>query len=116
MSATLDQLHRAANGRGTYEQRKARWEAYRAYARQVTDALSFAWRPVAMDNPTQNHTGTTNGKTHIVVSEPITIGRLRRETGEPLCGKGTANLWGDDHGGGVTCKRCLEVAERQMKG
>lgn len=82
-------------------------------ARYVCSRLPFRWHAVAMDNPTQNHTGYTNGALHIVLDEALHQGRLHRTQGMALCGAPTANLWGSaDNEGRVTCKRCLAMAQR----
>lgn len=113
MSEELDRLHRATTGRRGYEIKRVAWLAYHAYADALAAQLPFAWKSIAMDNPTQNHTGTTNGANHIVVQEAISIGRIHRAARAPLCGRETANLWAVP-AGGPTCKRCLEVAERLL--
>jgi hypothetical protein len=112
MSNILD-LHTAAKRRGgTYEQRKARWAALHAAAAELCQRLPFKWHAVAMDNPTQNHTGVTNGADHIVLDGDFTSGRLHRTAGQALCGGDTANLWNPAWNNNVDCKRCLELAQR----
>ena len=109
------ELHAAAKRRGgSYSQRVARWETLRAAAVELCARLPFRWESVAMDNPTQNHTGTTNGAYHIVLKENYSAGRLHRKTGQALCGGETVNLWNEDSAGSVTCKRCLQMAERHV--
>ena len=112
MADILD-LHRAAKWRnGSYEQRKARWVALHTAAAELCAKLPFRWHGEAMDNPTQNHTGTTNGADHIVLDEDYSAGRLHRRAGQALCGGDTANMWQASHENHVDCKRCLEVAQR----
>lgn len=107
-------LHRLASVRGRlgYSERMRRWSALHEAARVLTARLPFKWRGVAMDNPTQNHTGYTNGRDHIVLDEAFSRGRLHREAGEALCGAPSANLWNPAYEGRVTCKKCLEMAQR----
>lgn len=113
--ADILELHRLATQRcRSYELRKARWAALHEAAAALCAHLPFAWHPVAMDNPTQNHTGYTNGRSHIVLDESFTCGRLVRTAGSALCGGDTPNLWGEADT--VTCKRCLELAERIVGG
>lgn len=95
-----------------YDERKRRRAELRAAVQSIVAALSFRWRAVAMDNPTQNHTGSTNGRVHIVLDEPIHIGRITRAPRQALCGGDTVNLWNDAERDDVTCKRCLEIAQR----
>lgn len=111
--SNIIELHRLATWRnGSYMQRKGRWAALHAAAAELCARLPFTWHAVAMDNPTQNHTGYTNGADHIVLDEDFTSGRLRRTVGQALCGGDTANLWNPSFENHVTCKRCLEMAER----
>lgn len=106
-------LHKHAKRRsGSYEQRKARWGVLHAAAAELCARLPFKWQAIAMDNPTQNHTGATNGANHIVLDEAVDSGRLHRKAGQALCGGDTANLWQPAYENRVTCKRCLELAER----
>jgi hypothetical protein len=116
MQPDILELHRQAtvvSRRRGYEVRKRSYEALHEAAAKLTAQLPFRWHSVAMDNPTQNHTGTTNGSGHIVLDEPYRAGRLVRDTGQPLCGAPTANLFGDTNH--VTCKRCLELAQRIVR-
>jgi hypothetical protein len=116
MTETLDRLHTAANRRpdrfaaNWYAAMQERWAAYQAYAREVAAQLPFAWHVVACDNPTQNHTGATNGRSHIVCDAPVDMGRLHRAAGDGLCGQNSPNMW--CNATEITCKRCLVVAER----
>ena len=114
MSEQLATLHRRAHRRhhGNVTALKADWRAYSAYADALAARLPFRWHPVACDNPTQNHSGYTNGQDHIVLDEPFDSGRLHRRAGDALCRPHHAggNLWGESDG--PTCKRCLEIAER----
>lgn len=105
-------LHASATRRGRigYTARKARWDALELAARALCSRLPFKHHFLAMDNPTQNHTGYTNGRDHIVLDEDFSAGRLHRTKGAALCGGDSANLWGDADS--VTCKRCLTVAQR----
>ena len=111
MSNILD-LHRAATVRGRigYGERMKRYAALAEAAAALCAKLPFSWHAVAMDNPTQNHTGTTNGRGHIVLDDEYHAGQLHRKAGYALCGGDSANLWGDAES--VTCKRCLEMAQR----
>lgn len=110
MNSILD-LHRAAKWRnGSYEQRKARWATLHTAAAELCARLPFKHHFLAMDNPTQNHTGYTNGADHIVLDEDFISCPLVRKAGWALCGADSANLWGETDS--VTCKRCLEMAER----
>jgi hypothetical protein len=111
MSGKLDRLHRMTRLRLGYDRKMAAWQAFHEYADQLCARLPFAWRCVGMDNPTQNHTGTTNGANHVIVQEAVVIGRIRRAAGQPLCGRDSANLFVET-ASGPTCKRCLELAER----
>lgn len=108
------ELHRRAKapGRIGYDERKRRYEALHAAAAVLCAKLPFQWRAVSMDNPTQNHTGTTNGADHIVLDEAYSAGRIHRAAGQALCGADTANLFTPAFENHVTCKRCLELAER----
>lgn len=105
-------LHRMATARGRigYTERKRRYDALQVAATALCARLPFRWHARAMDNPTQNHTGSTNGSLHIVLDEPYSNGRLQRNAGKSLCGCPMANLW--NPADGVTCKRCLEMAQR----
>ena len=115
-SETLERLHWEAHRRPDreaadwYDVMLARWDAYSQYANSIAAKLPFRWHAVACDNPTQNHTGSTNGRSHIVLDEPIDIGRLHRAANYPLCGQNSVNLWGKATD--PTCKRCIAVAER----
>lgn len=119
MSDELNRLHQAATRKmhrqtGWYERKKVAWAAYHTFADALAARLPFRWHAVACDNPTQNHTGTTNGADHIVVDEALAIGCIVRQPGDALCRPVSrawgANLWGESNG--PTCKRCLEIAER----
>lgn len=107
-------LHRAATvpGRIGHEARKARWEALHNAVASLVVRLPFKWHAVEVDNPTQNHTGVTNGRDHIVLDEPYDAGRLHRKVGAALCGGDTVNLWNPAFENHVTCRRCLELAQR----
>ena len=109
-------LHTLATRRGRigYDARKARWDALEVAAMELCSRLPFAHHFTAMDNPTQNHTGFTNGRDHIVLDQDFSAGRLHRTKGSAPCGGDSANLWGDAES--VTCKRCLELAQRRAKG
>lgn len=107
------ELHRRAttHHRIGYDERRRRYEALHAAVAALV--LPFKWHPVAMDNPTQNHAGSTNGRNHIVLDEPYKNGRLAREQGAALCGVDSANLWGE--ASSVTCKACLRLAVRESR-
>ena len=111
---TLLDLHRRATvkGRIGYTARMERWKALRAAFAPIAARLPFKWHAELMDNPTQNHTGTTNGAVHIVLDEEFAEGRLVRIAGRALCGKDTPNLWCPCESDHVSCKRCLELAQR----
>ena len=115
-SETLTRLHAATKRRRQgYDRAMAAHRAYAEYVKSITDKLILRWETVGCDNPTQNHTGFTNGEDHLVLREPLVFGRLVREPGDALCKPArrfTANLWCDRAGEQPTCKRCVEIAER----
>ena len=80
----LNTLKRAKWRGGSYEARQGRWQELHDEAATLCAQLPFRWHAVAMDNPTQNHTGTTNGADHIVLDEAYDPGRLHRTAGQAL--------------------------------
>jgi hypothetical protein len=57
--------------------------------------------------------GNSAGGNHLVVSEDLARGRLRREAGDALC-KPERKFWGlyKHPERKPTCKRCLEISAR----
>ena len=63
-------------------------------------------------NPRQG--AMSNGSYHAILDQPLHVGRLRREAGDPLC-KPARKFWGLNPGnrkGGVNCARCLSLMQR----
>jgi len=63
---------------------------------------------------TPRETGSYGGRDHLVTEVPIHSGRLVRHPGDALC-KPARRFWGlhrTGEGSPVTCKRCLEIAQR----
>jgi hypothetical protein len=110
----IEKLHRSATMRHrTYEQAVEGWQAYRLFASELAAQLPMPWQAVGCDNPTQNHTGRTNGANHIVLGEAMASGRLCREPGDALCKKRSkfnGNLFAEADA--PTCKQCLFIAEK----
>lgn len=110
----IEKLHRAANMRHRdYEQAISDWQAYRLFASELAAQLPMPWQAIACDNPTQNHTGRTNGANHVVLSNEVRLGRLHREKGDALCkprAKFNGNLFAEADA--PTCKQCLLAAEK----
>ncbi len=52
------------------------------------------------------------GNRHYYTREPFSIGRIKREANQSLCGATTERLERDDLRRPVECKRCVEIAAR----
>lgn len=56
----------------------------------------------------------SNGTYHAVLDQPLHAGRLHRDAGDALC-RPRNKFWGLERssaGQPVTCRRCLELAQR----
>ena len=113
-SEELQRLHKAAHKRWpSYQEARTRWQIYEQFALNIARQLPFRWHVELVSNPTQNHTGRSNGGAHIMADETIHIGRLKRNMGQSLC-PDTSRLgrhYVSDYPC-PTCKKCLEVAEK----
>jgi hypothetical protein len=100
---------------------KAMMDAYGAlqhYGAELAAALPFGTSIAYAYSPNQGP--TSRGKDHICPAEDISIGRLTRKAGQPICS--TQDFWGLEPGlsDQPTCQGCIKAAERivvkQQKG
>jgi hypothetical protein len=87
--------HHSAWGSSEYEERDrilaGLWTRRTAYLRDLLALLPFRWHIAHAFTP--NETAKYGGSDHIILDEPIHIGRLRREPGDALSRR-QARFWG----------------------
>jgi hypothetical protein len=114
--AAWKQLMRAAWGSREHEERTRHHEELTerraTYLRDLLARLPFRWHVAHAYAPRE--TATYGGADHVVVDEPVRVGRLRREPGDALS-RPRAKFWGLDRvedGRLPTALADIKIAER----
>ena len=93
--AAWRQLRRAAWGSKEHEERTRQYKELSAgretYLRDLLARLPFRWHIEHAYTPRE--TASYGGADHVVVDEPVRVGRLRREPGDALS-RPRAKFWG----------------------
>ena len=119
-SVSWKRLRLSAWGSKEHEDRERDHEDLRkrseAYLRNLLTRLPFRWHVEHAYTP--NETARYGGADHIIVDDPIHIGRLRREPGDALSRR-RARFWGlssveDDRL--PTARADIKIAERLVAG
>jgi hypothetical protein len=119
-SASWKRLRLSAWGSREHEERARDHEELKerseAYLRDLLTRLPFRWHVEHAYTP--NETAGYGGADHIIVDDPIHIGRLRREPGDALSRR-RAQFWGLSGGEDdrlPTARADIKIAERLVAG
>lgn len=118
--AAWKRRHHSPWGSSEYEERDRLYEKLKehsvAYLRELLARLPFRWHIAHAYTP--NESAGYGGADHIIVEEPIHIGRLRREPGDALSRR-RARFWGLSRVEGdrlPTALADIRIAERIVAG
>jgi hypothetical protein len=90
---------------------KAVGARYHSIAVEIMARFPYAYTVQTASHPRIGVNDYEPGGDHIVLSEPITRGRLKRAAGDPLC-KGPKDAFFGPNDYTPSCARCLRLAER----